>query len=74
MRDDHPRVSDEHAGVGVNLQRTTLIILCEPVTDSKTSKHIPKRVHCLENTQEVWYYAMSSHTIIEDAVNAKRQA
>ena len=38
-------------GVGVNLQRATLVILCEAVYDPKLVNQIPKRAYRLENKE-----------------------
>ena len=72
--DGDRHISDEHARVSVNLQRATLVILCESVYDPRTEGQIPKRAHRLGNTHQVWYYAMPSDTMIEDTLDAKRRA
>lgn len=40
-------------GTGTNLQRATLVILCEPIYNPKIKAQIPKRAHRQGNPNEV---------------------
>ena len=61
-------------GTGTNLQRATVVILCEPVYDPKVKAQVPKRAHRQGNLQEVWYYQLTSQTKIEQLVETKEAA
>ena len=58
-------------GTGGNLQRATVVILCEPVYDPKVSRQVPKRAHRQGNYNPVHYYLLSSCTSIEALVQDK---
>ena len=58
-------------GTGTNLQRATVVILCEPVYDPKIKAQVPKRAHRQGNSCEVWYYILTSKTVIENLVETK---
>jgi len=53
---------------GMNLNRATVITLCEPVYDPKLYKQVLKRVHRLEQEEKMFVYVLFSDTIIEKYV------
>lgn len=61
-------------GTGTNLQRATVAILCKPVYDPKIKSQVPKRAHRQGNPNEVWYYVLTSQTMIENLVEEKQAA
>ena len=61
-------------GTGTNLQRATVVILCEPIYDPKLMSQVPKRAHRQGNSDEVWFYRVTSKTMIENMVEQKQAA
>jgi hypothetical protein len=53
---------------GMNLNRATVITLCEPVYDPKLYKQVLKRVHRLEQEEKMFVYVLFSDTTIEKYV------
>ena len=56
-------------GTGKNLQRGTIVILCESIYNAKVAKQIPKRCHRQWQNQDV----LHAHTMIELEVDKKRK-
>ena len=82
MKDEHGELLDQDQpdtliglastmGTGANLQRATVVFLCEPVYDAKLQAQAPKRAHRQGNPKEVWYYLLTSKTSIEQLVEDK---
>ena len=61
-----------HMGVGLNLTRATVVILCEPIYDPAMYKQAPKRAHRLGQKEEVFAYILFSNTRIEEYVDGQR--
>lgn len=72
-----PNVILEVAGIigqGINLQRATVVILCEPLYNPKLLKQIPKRAHRLGQKEDVDFYILIADIMIEGVVRTKCKA
>lgn len=61
-------------GTGTNLQRARVVIICDPVYDPKVKAQVPKRAHRQGNPNELWYYVLTSETMIENLMEKKEAA